>query len=223
MKEILENKKVLLAIVVVLVASVLFGLFSLKGGTKLLNTEENKISSVEARNKETGDTLIFHKDGRVEITSKNSSLSEYWTKDKIDALFAYYEEVYSGEADIEEGKAMLEFNDDELFDTIIGGNTGGTDTGGQDISDLFNTPTPVPSSSPSSTGGSTPAPTGTPSPEGQPWCLYWRLSYCVIAYQTPSPSTGSSPVPGANILPPTCPENKLTGRTVIGNELCFDE
>lgn len=230
MKEIFENKKVLFfAIGFVVILIILIGALALGGGgLSPIQTENGGLTSIEAQKNGSDDKLVVYSDGRVEVHRGGQVFTDFWAKGKTTALFAYYNDFYSESGEINGQKASFTYDDDELIRSIIegtvgggGNNTGGNGSSnpGQDIDDLFNTPSP---SSPGSSGsGRTPRPSPTPTtPEKEPWCLYWRLSYCVIAYQTPGPS-GSSPTPGANILPPTCPENTLTGRTVIGDELCF--
>jgi hypothetical protein len=230
MKELLEQKKVLLLIGgMVIIVLIVLGAVSLgRSGVSSNQGTGDEVTTIEAKGQNGDDRLVIHSDGRVEVHRGGKMFSEFWTRGKTSALFAYYNDFYAQGAEITNGKATFTYSDDELIDAVIdettGSNNGGSGGGtggsgpGQDIDDLFNTPTPAPTSTGRATRR-TPTPTPT-TPEKEPWCLYWRLSYCVIAYKTPSPS-GPSATPAANILPPNCPENTLTGRTVIGNELCL--
>lgn len=229
MKDLWEQKKFLLIGGGVILVLLVLGLISLGGSGLISNqTEDGELATIEAQKNGSSEKLIIHSDGRVEVHKDGQIFSGFWARGKTSALFAYYNDFYAEGAEVLNGKATFTYDEDELIGAIVdettsggsGGSGGNSGAGpGQDIDDLFNTPAPAPTGSGGSAGTGTLTPTPTPV-SGTPWCLYWRLSYCVIAYQTPVPS-GASPTPAANILPPTCPENTLTGRTVIGNELCF--
>lgn len=214
-----EKKKILYIVagavgVIVLALVVLGG----AGGTLPNLADITQSQSVSAQKSGSADKLVVHRDGRVEVHKNGQVFTDYWATGKTDAYFSYYDDQYGG-------SPSTTYDSDELIDSIINETSGGTSGGGNgddevpgnDIEDLFNTPTPTAGGQ---GGSSTPNPTSSTSPEDEPWCLYWRLSYCVIAYQTPAPS-GVTSTPGPNILPPECPENQITGKTVIGDELCF--
>lgn len=198
------------ALVIVLVLLVLGS-----SGSSIFQNE-NDVAKIQATK---GDgVLIVGQDGKVEYRKGDTIYTDFWSSDRTKAFFDYYDEVYSGSAQKDGSTASFTYDDDELLDTITdqteNGNNGGSGNGGDDddVSEYFNTPGA--SATPSGTFVSTP----TPNPQGQPWCLYWRLSYCVILY-TPSP-TGTPNPNEEGILPPNCEDNQFTGKTVIGQELC---
>jgi len=186
-------------------------LFLLQGSGGIFSEVTGSRTKIEAKNSTNGNSLTVYSDGSVEVSKGSEVYRTYWDKNKVDAFLSYQSSVYGNES--------FSYENDELLDEIINETSGGgsqTPDDGQDIADFFNTPTPAPTSSPGGSGGSG-GPTPTPDPGGQPWCLYWRLSYCVILY-TPPPT--GTPGPEEGILPPDCQENLQTGKTVIGNELC---
>lgn len=217
--EILKEKKGVLIIVGLLTAVVLAAVLLANTGSIKVDNIGNKQSKIEAQKNGSDDKLIVYRDGRVEVYKDGNSFTDYWSSDKVSAYYRYLSEAHSAELD-DDGNGTVNYDVDELIDSIIDGSSGGSggdDDAGQDIDDFFNTPTPNPTGNGNNNNNS-PSPTSTTNPGQQPWCLFWRLSYCVIAY-TPPPS--GTPDPEEGILPPDCNENSQTGRTVIGNELCL--
>lgn len=214
MKKIGKNRKLVLIIIFIIGILMVTVLWLTSSGSSLFQENDNGTSRIQANK---GDTsLTVSRDGRVEYRDGDRTFTDFWNADRTRAFFAYYDEVYADGATVEGSRANFTYDDDELLDQITketGGNGNNDDEDDGGFSEYFNTPNP-------SGGGSqstnTPAP--TTNPQEQPWCLYWRLSYCVIAY-TPPPT--GTPVAGENIRQPDCDENLDTGKTTIGDEQCF--
>jgi hypothetical protein len=187
-----------------------------------------------------GSKITINASGNVVYSKDEQTFSDFWSNQKTTALFEYFKNKYpDGFSTQEESTTTITFHSngesytvsipqDEIIPPVEediqdpddqDSDGGDQDDGDDDLSDLFTSPSPTPGYTPPPTPTSTPAP-----PTGDPECLYWRLSYCVIM-PTPTPTSTPAPPEQSTALPPTCQDtgNKQTGRTVITNELCLPE
>lgn len=212
-----------LVVVFVVIVIIILAVMNRNVSKKARETDPSKISKVTYQ--ENGTTLTIGRDGQVELKNRHRVSFQSWSKDKIDIFFSYLGENYLNQGSFGSGDDLVIYingqsygvdldDDEEIIDVIIddvgGGDGGGDDGDGEDISDYFSPPTPAPTSTPPGDGD-----------DGDPECLYWKLSYCV-RQPSPTPVPTSPPAEGG-VLPPECWENTFTGRTVITNELCVQE
>lgn len=227
----MKNKNTKIGAVIGVVVLVVLLVLILRGGA---TKKTSDISEVKINRG--GEEIVVRKNGRVDYISGDNTYIDFWSEDKINAYFGYFDKYYllnesdllrAGDDSITinvngETKTYVLSSDEEIDDAAAEDakdDDSGSGGGGDNIGDYFTngpTPTPNPSSSP---GGSTgPTPTPTPPNGGDPECLYWRLSYCVRK-RTPSPTP--TPTGTAQIRPDNCESNTQTGKTVISNELCI--
>jgi len=168
-----------------------------------------------------GREVSFDKSGVVTFRDGEIVFSQIWVDENGLSVFDYLKakieagELLGGEYAVSWNGQGGSIGGDSVIDEVFGGfDDGGGDEGGDgggDIGDVFDfgsSPTPTPTKKPSGGGSS----------GGIDDCPFWRLSYCVYPFTTPSPSP--QPQPTGEILPPECEYNLSTGRTVIGDELC---
>jgi len=229
-------------IILVLLTLVLFR----SSGSPVQDSAKKDQINISLKN---GDELTVFASGEAHFKSGGQEFIEMWSNAKTSAFFSYFQENYLDPADssviegeeasntitfVKDGEAVtVPIGDDELIDKVAediqeGGDTGGGEDdsgdGDEDISDYFGSPTP------SASATTYPTPTPFAGDEGDEEtgvdseCLYWRLSYCVVA-KTPVPTSTPVPPEDSVALPPDCDDsgNKTTGRTVITNELCLPE
>lgn len=184
-------------------------------------------------NTPSGGTLIVDTTGSVSFTSSSGiKYSDLWSRDKVSEFLLYLRAQYQSEL----GSVVNSLSTDELLALIEEqiANSQVTPTPTDSVSGYFGTPTP--SSTPTGGGGGSGGGGGGGSGGGSgsggggwqapSWCRVWKLSYCADVI-TPSPSQTATPSPSATVystpLPPDCshPGNQITGKTVIGGELCI--
>lgn len=206
----------------------------------LFNQVSNSISPEDSAsvtvNTPGGGVLIVDSTGSVTLTNSSGvKYSDLWSRDKVNEFLLYLRAQYKAEY----GSIVDSLTTDELLslieEQIENSSATPTPTGG--VSEYFGTATPTPSPTPGggSTGGGGGGTGGSGGSGGggggggwqsPSWCRVWKLSYCADVI-TPSPAQTATPTPTstavATPLPPDCshPGNQITGKTVIGGELCI--
>lgn len=232
----MKNKNVVIISLVSLFAVVLFFYLIASRSTSIDQTAD-EISLVKS-----GNELKVDRSGLVTYKTSDGTFSDFWNKEKTDAFFNYFENNYTGESQtlytssdqvvISRGGVNYTYSssNDELTDAAIEDSqtpdTNPEDNNTGDGVTQYFSPTPTPQASGQPT--QTPVPTSTSSGGFSDTCLFWKLSYCVIARTpTPVPTTTATPDPNANVIQVNnCGEYISEGNNtpvIISNTVCIPD